>query len=95
VAPRIVRALHAGRPSIGFIDLGVDANFDVAEGEFAARLMRTCDGQRTIAEAAVESLTWSRDPQVGPWLCAWVEKRVPLRRRAHWRPRPIATSSAQ
>jgi len=33
-------------------------------------------------EAALEVLTWSKDPAVGPALCAWVGERVPLQRRA-------------
>jgi hypothetical protein len=39
-------------------------------------------------ELAVEVLTWSRDPQVGPWLRAWATRRLPLVRRAQRRPRP-------
>jgi hypothetical protein len=37
---------------------------------------------------AVEVLTWSRDPQVAPWLRSWVSQHVPMVRRAQWRPRP-------
>jgi hypothetical protein len=33
------------------------------------------------AEQAVDTLTWSRDPRVGPWLRGWVQRRVPLWRR--------------
>jgi hypothetical protein len=33
------------------------------------------------AEQAVDTLTWSRDPRTGPWLRAWVQRRVPVRRR--------------
>jgi hypothetical protein len=33
-------------------------------------------------ELAVQVLTWSRDPQVGPWLREWAGRHVPLARRA-------------
>ncbi len=33
------------------------------------------------SEVAVEALTWSRHPRVGPWLRDWVSRRVPLAQR--------------
>jgi hypothetical protein len=39
---------------------------------------------------AVEVLTWSKDPQVGPYLRAWAARLVPLDRRALRRRRPFA-----
>jgi hypothetical protein len=39
-------------------------------------------------ERTIELLRWSRDPQVGRWLCAYVARHVPLLRRARQRPRP-------
>jgi hypothetical protein len=39
-------------------------------------------------ELAVDLLTWSRDPRVGPWLRAWATRRLPLVRRSQRRPRP-------
>jgi hypothetical protein len=40
--------------------------------------------------AAVEVLTWSRDPCVGPWLRAWVARLLPMDRRALKRPHAVA-----
>ncbi len=34
------------------------------------------------AELAVRTLTWSRDPRVGPWLRAWICRHVSVARRA-------------
>ncbi|HEV3258483.1 MAG TPA: HEAT repeat domain-containing protein [Gemmataceae bacterium] len=34
------------------------------------------------ADLGVEVLTWSRDPRVGPWLCEWAMRHVPVVRRA-------------
>jgi hypothetical protein len=34
------------------------------------------------ADLAVEVLTWSRDPRVGPWLRAWAARLLPMDRRA-------------
>jgi hypothetical protein len=42
------------------------------------------------AELAVELLTWSREPRVGPWLRAWVGRLVSPVRRAQWRRKPRA-----
>src|SRR5205823_5057704 len=42
------------------------------------------------ADLAVEVLTWSRDPRVGPWLRGWLGRRVSPVRRAQWRRRPRA-----
>jgi hypothetical protein len=39
------------------------------------------------AELAVEVLTWSRDPRVGPWLREWAIRRVPIVRRGQSRRR--------
>jgi hypothetical protein len=39
-------------------------------------------------DLAVEVLTWSRDPRIGPWLRDWVARRVPVVRRAQGRRRP-------
>ena len=39
-------------------------------------------------ELALEVLTWSKDPRVGPALRDWALARVPLVRRARSRPRP-------
>jgi hypothetical protein len=41
------------------------------------------------ADLAVEVLTWSRNPKVGPWLCEWTRRRVSMTRRAQWRRRAI------
>ncbi|HYT88765.1 MAG TPA: hypothetical protein VEL76_08665, partial [Gemmataceae bacterium] len=41
------------------------------------------------AEPAVEVLTWSHDPKVGPWLREWTRQRVSLTRRAQWRRRAL------
>ncbi len=41
------------------------------------------------AELAVNVLTWSRHPNVAPWLRSWVQRRVPLDRRVHYRLRAI------
>jgi hypothetical protein len=41
-------------------------------------------------ELAVEVLTWSQDPRVGPFLRDWVARRVPMDRRALRRPRAAA-----
>jgi hypothetical protein len=36
-----------------------------------------------------EVLTWSADPSVGPWLRAYVHRRLSLSRRAQWRRQPL------
>jgi hypothetical protein len=41
-------------------------------------------------ELAMEVLAWSRDPQVGSWLRAWVRRHVPLARRSQKRRRSLA-----
>jgi hypothetical protein len=41
------------------------------------------------ADAAVELLTWSRDPRVAPWLLDWVRRTLPLDRRLGRRRRPL------
>jgi hypothetical protein len=38
-------------------------------------------GNYPHADLAVESLSWSRDPHVGPWLRQWVNSQVPAARR--------------
>jgi hypothetical protein len=45
------------------------------------------DPQFAHAELAVELLTWSRDPRVGPWLRCWAALHVPALRRARRRRR--------
>jgi hypothetical protein len=40
-------------------------------------------------ELAIQVLRWSRDPQVGRWLCALVARHVPLMRRAQARTRVV------
>jgi hypothetical protein len=40
-------------------------------------------------ERAVEVLTFSRDPRVGPWLREFARRRVPMLRRAQKRKRPL------
>jgi HEAT repeat protein len=45
------------------------------------------------AELAVELLTWSREPRVGPWLRAWMGRQVQPVRRAQWRRQPRAPRS--
>ncbi len=42
-----------------------------------------------LHEPAVEVLTWSHDPRVGPYLREWVKRRVGMTRRAQWRRRPL------
>ncbi|MCI0377603.1 MAG: HEAT repeat domain-containing protein [Gemmataceae bacterium] len=37
-------------------------------------------------ELALELLAYARHPRVGPWLCEYASSRVPMRRRAQWRP---------
>ncbi len=39
-------------------------------------------GNLPHADLAVQTLTWSRDPEVGPRLRAWISSRLPLQRRA-------------
>jgi HEAT repeat protein len=41
-------------------------------------------------ELAVDVLTWSHDPLVGPQVRDWVSQRVPMPRRAQWRRWPVA-----
>jgi hypothetical protein len=41
-------------------------------------------------ESAIQVLRWSRDAQVGRWLCATIARHVPLLRRAQHRPRPAS-----
>jgi hypothetical protein len=59
------------------------------------------DGAKTIlpllatptwghAELAVLTLTWSREPQVGPFLRSWATRRIPLTRRTRSQPRASA-----
>jgi hypothetical protein len=40
-------------------------------------------------ELAIQVLRWSRDPQVGRWMCGLVTRNVPLLRRAHARTRVV------
>ena len=58
-----------------------------AGGELVELLER---GNCLHAELAVELLTWSRDPRVGPWLRGWLGRRVAPVRRAQWRRRARA-----
>lgn len=44
------------------------------------------------AGLAVETLRWSRDERVGPWLREWVGRRVNPERRVSRRPAPVAPS---
>src|SRR5262249_48561672 len=37
------------------------------------------------ADVAVQTLAWSRDVRVGPWLRTWVYRRIPVERRARRR----------
>jgi hypothetical protein len=41
------------------------------------------------ADLAVEVLTWSRDPRVGPWLRDWALRKVPILRRGQSRRRAL------
>jgi hypothetical protein len=41
------------------------------------------------SELALETLTWSRDKRVAPYLRDWVTRCVPLLRRAQWRHRTV------
>ena len=45
-----------------------------------------------LVEPAVELLTWSKDPQVGPWLRQFAMTRVPMGRRSQWRKRSYPPS---
>jgi hypothetical protein len=45
---------------------------------------------QALHESAVDVLTWSHDPRVGPYLRDWVKRRVGMTRRAQWRRRPLA-----
>jgi hypothetical protein len=49
-------------------------------------VQRPCENR----ELAVQVLRWSRDPQVGRWLCASIVRHVPLLRRAQHRPRLLS-----
>jgi hypothetical protein len=40
-------------------------------------------------ELAVELLTWSRNPQAGPWLREWITSQVPVVRRSQGRRRSL------
>src|SRR5262249_49778737 len=42
------------------------------------------------AESAVDVLLWSRNPRVGPWLCAWAGRQVAPVRRAQRRHRALS-----
>src|SRR5262249_49550631 len=46
-------------------------------------------GDCVEAESAVDVLLWSRDPQVGPWLCEWAGRNVAPARRAQHRRRAL------
>jgi len=54
----------------------------------AAVLPLLSDQEFVHADLAVSTLTWSRDPRVGPWLREWVNRRLPPARRAA-RHRPL------
>jgi hypothetical protein len=57
-----------------------------AGGSVLALLSRPgCPNQ----DLAIDVLTWSRDPSVGPWLRETVRRRVPMSRRAERRKRPL------
>jgi hypothetical protein len=44
---------------------------------------------QAYAELMTEALTWSRDMRVGPWLRAWAQRGISLRRRGQWRRQPL------
>ena len=48
------------------------------------------DPRFTHLDLAVEVLTWSHDPRVGPWLRAWTHRHVSLARRAGSRRRSVS-----
>jgi hypothetical protein len=62
-------------------DLRAEAGDDVLR--LLARPRHPC------ADAAVELLTWSRNPCVAPWLLDWVRRTLPLDRRLGRRRRPL------
>ena len=56
-------------------------------GQALVRLAQRSGAQR---ELAIGVLRWSRDPQVGRWLCALVTRHVSLLNRAKHRPRVVS-----
>jgi hypothetical protein len=62
-----------------------DLRADTGQG-----LMRLAQQPGENRDLAIETLRWSRDPQVGRWLCALVQRHVPLARRAQHRPRSLS-----
>lgn len=53
-------------------------------------LMRLARQPGEHRELAIHVLRWSRDPEVGRWLCAEISRRVALARRAQHRPRVVS-----
>jgi hypothetical protein len=84
------------------IATAMQARVPEVEQEDEADLLRTLDDMRVDTgqgllrlaqhagpqrELAIEVMRWSRDPEVGRWLCAQVRRHLPLLRRAQHRPR--------
>jgi hypothetical protein len=69
----LVDLLHA------LADLRVDAGSELLQ--LLKRSKSACP------ELAVELLTWSKDPRVGPWLRDTAALQVPMQRRSQWRAR--------
>ncbi len=63
------------------------AALDDLRADTGQALLRLAQRPGEHRERAIEVLRWSRDPQVGRWLCAFVTQNVPLLRRAQRRSR--------
>lgn len=86
-SPALLQAALAGaiRPDQGDLLLALnDLRADAAQAILP--LLPVVKGPP--AELAVEVLTWSSDPRVGPFLREWAAQRIPMDRRALQRARP-------
>jgi hypothetical protein len=63
-----------------------DLRAEAADGILPLLLRPSCP----FKDIAVEVLTWSRDPRVGPFLREWALRRVQLQKRIQLRRRPLA-----
>lgn len=78
--PRVGKDQHLADLLQALIDLRAEAGTEV---------LRLLDGPPfSQVEPAIEVLTWSKDPRVGPWLREHAGRRIPMQRRAQWRRRP-------
>jgi hypothetical protein len=67
---------------LALLDLRAEAGADIVELLSRPGIIHS--------DLAVEALTWSRDPKIGPWLRDWTARRVPMTRRVQGRRRPLA-----